>query len=85
MQKNKSKGGLSGPPALVLLISFLMIVPTFLNFGSMDKPGAGYVAIIALHIIIFGFPAAFYCYIKGKGFAKRIKLSPKKKKILAIG
>lgn len=73
MQKNKSKGGLSGPPALVLLISFLMIVPTFLNFGSMDKP-AGYVAIIALNVVIFGLPAAFYCYIKGKGFTKRIRL-----------
>ena len=84
MQNNNSKGGLSGPPALVLLISFLMIVPTFLNFGSMDKPGAGYVAIIALHIIIFGFPAAFYCYIKGKGFAKRIKLSPPRGKSFGV-
>ena len=50
----------------------------------MDKPGAGYVAIIALHIIIFGFPAAFYCYIKGKGFAKRIKLSPPRGKSFGV-
>ncbi len=73
MQKNKSKGGLSGPPALVLLISFLMIAPTFLNLGGMDKP-AGYVAIILLHIVIFGLPATSYCYIRGKGFTKRIRL-----------
>lgn len=84
MQKNKSKGGLSGPPLLVLTISVLMIVPTFLNFGSIGSPVAGYVAIIVLNLLIFGVPAALYCFIRGKGLIGKIRLSFPKKRSLAV-
>lgn len=84
MQKNKSKGGLSGPPLLVLTISVLMIAPTFLNLGKLVSPIAGYIAIIVMNLLIFGVPAALYCYIKGKGFMKKMSFSFPKGKRLAV-
>lgn len=75
MQKSEVKGGFSGPPALVLLISVLMIAMMFLNFGTFDRQNAAYTAMIALHLIIFGLPAAFYCVLRGRGFLGSIGFS----------
>lgn len=74
MQKNEGRVSFAGPPALVLLISLLMIALMFLDFGNFENQNSAYAAMIALYAIIFGLPAAFYCFLKGRGFLKRLKL-----------
>ncbi|MBQ9510955.1 MAG: CPBP family intramembrane metalloprotease [Clostridia bacterium] len=73
MQKNKVEGGYSGPPALVLVISVLMIALMFLDLGAAPGHISAYVLVIALHAVIFGIPSVLYLVLRGKSFSRSIK------------
>lgn len=79
MQKSKVKGGFSGPPALVFLISVLMIALMFIDFGGLPDMIPAYWLVIILHIVIFGVPALAYCFLRGKRFREELSLGRMKR------
>lgn len=72
MQKNKVEGGYSGPPALVLLISVLMIALMFLDLGASLGSISAYVLVIVLHVVIFGIPSVLYLALRGRTLYRSI-------------
>ena len=73
MQKNKVNGGYSGPPALVLLLTVLMIALMFLDLGAALGHVSAYTLVIVLHVVIFGIPSVLYLVLRGKTFFRSLK------------